>query len=101
MNFGLSDEALARITSTSAREPRVDRVTLYGSLAKGCFKDGSDIDLSLEGPGLDHQALLALETEIDDLLLPWKVDLSLLQHLDNPEQVEHIRQVGKLFHERP
>jgi hypothetical protein len=44
--------------------------------------------------------LLALELAIDDLLLPYKVDLSLLEHIDNPALREHIARVGRIFWER-
>ena len=44
--------------------------------------------------------LLAIENEIDDLLLPWSVDLSLMGDIDTPSLVEHIERVGVVFYER-
>lgn len=41
--------------------------------------------------------LLTIENRFDDLLLPWKVDLSLRHKIDNPELVAHIDRVGLTF----
>jgi hypothetical protein len=40
------------------------------------------------------QELFALETRIDDLLLPWKVDITVRQYIDNPALLEHINKAG-------
>lgn len=44
---------------------------------------GSDIDLILVAPNLRHDDRLRLMAVLDDLLLPWSIDLSL--HHDLPE----------------
>ncbi|MEB3331856.1 MAG: nucleotidyltransferase domain-containing protein [Synechococcaceae cyanobacterium] len=43
----------------------------------GTQRSGSDIDLTLVGESLEHRHLLQLLNAIDELLLPWSVDLSL------------------------
>jgi len=35
-----------------------------------------------------------LDSAIDNLLLPWKVDLTVRQQIDNPDLIAHIDQVG-------
>jgi len=37
---------------------------------------------------------------IDDLLLPYKFDLSIFSNIDDPEVLEHIRRVGIVFYLR-
>jgi hypothetical protein len=44
--------------------------------------------------------LLRLENELDDLLLPYKMDIALSHHIDNEQLKEHIRRVGVVFYER-
>ena len=44
--------------------------------------------------------LLKLENELDDLLLPYKIDLSMLHQIDDPELLDHIRRVGVVFYEK-
>jgi len=46
--------------------------------------------------------LFEIENRIDDLLLPWKVDLSLRHRIHNPDLLEHIDRAGvKLFETDP
>ena len=44
--------------------------------------------------------LMRLEGEIDDLLLPWKIDLAVRQRIDNPQLISHIERVGKTLFKR-
>ena len=78
--------------------PPIYKVILYGSRAKGIYRLGSDIDLCIEGATLGLTELLAIENNIDDLLLPWKVDLSLKHCVDNKDLLEHIARVGVVFY---
>ena len=49
---------------------------IYGSRAKGNYKNGSDIDLTLYGgKDLTLNILSKMLREIDDLLLPYTIDL--------------------------
>lgn len=75
--FGLPTDVLDQLRAVLRKQKKVQGVILYGSRAKGNFKPGSDIDLTLVAPTMTLSELLALENEIDDLLLPYKVDLSL------------------------
>ena len=47
MNHGLTSGTVDRIRSVLARFPQVEKAVLYGSRAKGNYKRGSDIDLTL------------------------------------------------------
>ena len=55
---------------------------------------GSDIDICLEAASLGMSELAVLEAQIDDLLLPWKVDLVLLHQIDDPDLLAHIQRAG-------
>lgn len=92
--YGLPDETIAKLRGVFNQYPAIHRVLLYGSRAKGNYRPGSDIDLSIQAPTLDLADLLAIENRIDELLLPWTVDLSLLHRIDNPELIDHIRRIG-------
>jgi uncharacterized protein len=94
MRFGIPEARLEQLLATISREPRVHGVVLYGSRAKGNYREGSDIDLCLDAPELDYSSLLRMETELDDLLLPWKIDLAVRQKIDNPDLIAHIDRVG-------
>lgn len=98
MQFGLKPDAISRINSVFAAHPEIEQVVLYGSRAKGNHRAGSDIDLCLKGEALTLTQLLKIENELDDLLLPYKIDLSSFQALDNAELIDHIHRVGVVFY---
>ena len=85
------------INSVFKKYPQIEKVILYGSRAKGNFRANSDIDLTLVAPALSLTDLLRIENELDDLLLPYKIDLSLQHQLDNQELIDHINRVGVEF----
>lgn len=95
---GLSDKDIESIQEVLRLFPKITEAILYGSRAKGTYRPGSDIDLTLIGNELSHQDLLNIELALDDLLLPYKIDLSLHHHLDNPQLIDHIDRIGILFY---
>ncbi|MDN5850418.1 MAG: nucleotidyltransferase domain-containing protein, partial [Nitrococcus sp.] len=94
---GLTRRDRDLIRDVLARYPDVRRVTLFGSRAMGTFGRGSDIDLALEGPGLDARMLTRIATALEDSDLPYKVDLLLRDDQLEPKLETHIRQHGKPF----
>ncbi|MNG09910.1 Nucleotidyltransferase domain protein [compost metagenome] len=99
-NAGLPEDAIQSIRQVLSQFPAVEQAILYGSRAKGTYRPGSDIDLTLKGGLLTYQNLLDIELALDDLLLPWKIDLSLHPQIDNPALLEHIARVGKTLYAR-
>jgi uncharacterized protein len=73
---------------------KIRQIILYGSRAKGTARPGSDIDLCLDGDALSLGEQDELEAAIDDLLLPWKVDITVRQQIDNSDLIAHIERVG-------
>lgn len=100
MKHGLSADTVAAIHGVFARFPAIESVTLYGSRAKGNFRRGSDIDLTLHGKDLTPALLANVADALDDLLLPYTIDLSIFATLDHSELCEHIERVGVVFFER-
>jgi uncharacterized protein len=101
VKFGLSEATIKKIQTVLARYPQVETAVLYGSRAKGNYKPGSDIDLTLYGgEELALTVLLRLMSEIDDLLLPYSVDLSIFHTINDPDLIDHIKRVGVPFYER-
>lgn len=98
--FGLPPAALDKIRSVFTAHPDVEQAILYGSRAKGNYKPGSDIDLTLVGGGLVYRDLLNIMGELDDLLLPYTIDLSILDMIDHAGLRDHIARVGQEFYRR-
>lgn len=94
MLFGLPDSVIQKLRQVFEGDCRIVQVWLYGSRATGKQKPFSDIDLCIEGANLKLNDLHALESKIDDLNLPWKVDLSLKHQINNPVLLNHIQNIG-------
>lgn len=100
--FGLSASVIGKIHGVLAQHPMVKKAVIYGSRAKGNYKPGSDIDLSLfaaEGQEISHRELASILDEVDDLLLPYTMDLSAFEQLNHDSLREHIERVGQVFYE--
>ncbi|KJZ45459.1 nucleotidyltransferase domain-containing protein [Pseudomonas fluorescens] len=96
---GLPVAGVHAICQVFERYPGLTQAVLYGSRAKGTSRPGSDIDPTLKGE-LSDQELLNLYGDLDNLLLPYKFDLSLYRQLGNPGLLEHIELVGRVFYGR-
>jgi len=100
MPFGLKDSVIKKICSIFLKYPTIDQAILYGSRAMGNYKNGSDIDLTLIGSELNLNILGNILDEIDDLLLPYSFDLSLLSQITDQPVLDHIKRVGVVFYKR-
>ncbi|MEX2565400.1 MAG: nucleotidyltransferase domain-containing protein [Cyclobacteriaceae bacterium] len=97
---GLAGQTIEAIQSVFVRYPQIDKAILYGSRAKGTYRKSSDIDLTLEGGALTLSLLNKIDTELDDLLLPYQIDLSIRHKIGNTDLQDHIERVGKVFYNK-
>jgi predicted nucleotidyltransferase len=96
---GIPVHAQQALLQLFAAQPQLQAVWLFGSRAMGRHQPGSDIDLCLEAPELNHGDRLRLMAAVDDLLLPWQVDLVLRHEL--PADLEaHLQRVGRCLWRR-
>ena len=100
MRYGLKEQTIESICGVFARHPLVEKAMLYESRAMGNFKPGSDIDLTLFGESLTSLELGVIEEELDDLLLPYQIDLSIFHRIENMDLREHIERVGVVFYRK-
>lgn len=98
MPYGLSDQQIEKIQAVLAANPQIERAILYGSRAMGNYRSGSDIDLTLQGNQLSVALLLQINHQLDDLLLPWQIDLSIFDQIENTDLLDHISRVGLDFY---
>jgi uncharacterized protein len=100
MNYGLKKEAVEKICDILANFTEIQTAVLYGSRAKGNYKIGSDIDLTLYGEKLSLHLLNDIADALDELLLPYTINLSIFDKLKHPELCEHIQRIGVVFYEK-
>ena len=97
--FGLKTVTINKIRSALARFESIDTAILYGSRAKGNYRIGSDIDLTLKVKADAPSSLLFdVIGAIDDLDLIYSFDISLLHKIDNENLLDHIKRVGVEFY---
>jgi len=94
MNFGLSEKVLEKLITLFGKESDVEEVILFGSRAKGTFKEGSDINLALKGANANLQLLRKIELKIDNLMLPYVVDHVIYNEIKEPQLTDHINRTG-------
>ena len=98
MRFGLKDTTIDKINTIFVQYPAIEQVILYGSRAKGSYRNGSDIDLTIKGKALTFTELMKIESQLDDLNLPYQIDISQFDKINNLDLRMHIDRVGKLFY---
>ncbi len=98
--FGLLPQTLKKLNSVFAQHRTIDSVLIYGSRAKGNYRTGSDIDLTIIGDEISFTELMQIEDQIDDLMLPYTVDLSQYSQLENVDLIAHIDRVGVAIYTR-
>ena len=91
---------LQALCATIASIPEVEEAIIYGSRARETNRMASDIDITLKGNELTYLQLALLDAKIDDLYLPYFVDLSLFSMLKNPDLLESIDREGKVLYKR-
>ena len=98
MKFGLSEHTIQNIQNVFHSFSVVGEVILFGSRAKGNFKQGSDIDLALKGKNTTFDDILTLNIRLDALELPYKIDLVNYHTIKDQNVIDHINRVGIIFY---
>jgi predicted nucleotidyltransferase len=95
--FGLKPEVIEALHTVFSQFPEIDSVWVYRSCAKGDFRPGSDIDLTIKlVPGVSPPStfLSKIRDNLEDLNLIYMIDLSLYNEIENAELIDHIDRVG-------
>ena len=99
MQYGLSDQTINTLNSIFFKYSNIMQVVLYGSRAKGKYRKGSDIDLSLKTSGnFTFTDLMRIGNDFDDSDIPYFVDVSIYSKISNPDLKAHIDRVGKIIY---
>ena len=98
--FGLSEQTIKDIQSVFDAQPNIDKVLIFGSRAKGSYREGSDIDLALIGRDITLNQRLDILNRIEDQGILYKVDILDYQKQKDTPIGEHINRVGTCFWSR-
>jgi predicted nucleotidyltransferase len=100
MKYGLSQRTIDSMEKIFHKYDNIKQVILYGSRAKGNYRNASDIDITLKtDESFTCMQLLRVMGDFDDSDIPYLVDISIYDKLDNAALKEHINRVGKVLYD--
>src|SRR5680860_1891310 len=97
MKFGLKNSVIDKISSVFEQYDGIEKVMVYGFRAMCNYRNGSDIDLTIQG-SLTQRNFYDILHGLDDLNLPYMIDLSQMENINNPDLIDHINRRGKNFY---
>ena len=95
--FGLYDKSYKEVLAILANCRSIKEVVIYGSRAKGNYREGSDVDITILGDPIPKD-ITKLWHDLDDSFIPYKFDISVYNNLKSDSLKEHIDRVGKTFY---
>lgn len=73
--FGLEEKIVENIIKILRKYEEVESAKIFGSRARGDYREASDIDIVLFGANLTFAINTKIFYEIEELYLPYKIDL--------------------------
>ena len=97
--FGIYPKSYLEIQSIIEDCFSIMEVVIYGSRAKGNYREGSDIDVTILGTPTKED-INKLWQDLDNSYIPYKFDITIYNDLKSDSLKEHIDRVGKTFYKR-
>ena len=99
MQYGLSERSHNTLKTIFNKYSGIKQVILYGSRAKGKYRPGSDIDISLKtDSSFTREKLLNITRDFEDSNMPYFVDVSIYDKISNHDLKAHIDRAGKILY---
>ena len=100
-NRGLLQPDLDIVLSVLGEFPNVKEAIIFGSRAKGNFRNGSDVDIALKGENINLEIVTTISYKLnEETILPYKFDVLDYQNINNSKLTEHINRKGISFYIR-
>lgn len=96
--FGIDNKIWAEIINALKNIPEVKKAILFGSRAKGTYKNTSDIDLAVEF--IDSNKKLLLIRKLDEIRCILKFDVLDINKIQNEKLINNIKNDGIIIYER-
>ncbi len=96
--FGLLETDMQILKQAFSQITQIQQAFIFGSRAKGNYKNGSDIDIALKGD-MEQKQLKKLHFQLnEESPLPYKIDLIHYETLQENALKEHIDRLGVLIY---
>lgn len=100
--FGLKQTDLDAVISILEKYSDIESAVIFGSRAKGNFKNGSDVDIAVKGKSLNFDLINQISYWLnEESLMPYKFDILNYHTIDNQDLLEHIDRAGIEFYSKP
>lgn len=97
--FGLKESDISILNQVLASYPVVTEAYIFGSRAKGNYKNGSDVDVAIKGNNISQTQILDIATYLnEETLMPYRFDILDYHSITNKELSEHIDRAGILLY---
>ena len=101
MKYGLPQRTIDSMEKIFRKYGNIKQVILYGSRAKGNYRNASDIDITLKtSENFNRVQLLRIMNDFDDSDIPYLTDISVYDKLNNDALKDHINRVGKVLYKK-
>lgn len=97
-NFGLPERTINELIEYFKTKPEIEQVKIFGSRAKGTYRNGSDIDFAIWTD--EHKYFSRFLGELDDLPTPYTFDLIDYKTLSHEGIKNSIDRDGVIFYKR-
>lgn len=99
--LGLIEDDLQNVVSVLVQFPEVELASIFGSRAKGNYKNGSDVDIALKGKQLTFMIAARINSILnEETSMPYKFDVLNYETITNNELKEHIDRVGIVIYNK-
>ena len=95
-DFGLPQRTIDELLNYFKTKPYIEKVCIYGSRAKGNYRNGSDIDFAIWTD--EHSLISRIAGELDDLPTPYRFDVTDYKALTHQGMIDSINQEGIVFY---
>jgi len=96
-NFGLPENTVNELLDYFKSVPQIEKVVIFGSRAKGTYKNGSDIDFAIwSGENISSR----ISGELDELPTPYKFDVVDYKTLTHENMKNSIDNYGVVFYKK-
>ena len=97
--FGLMQEDIETIINILKDEVGVEQAIIFGSRAKGNYRNGSDVDIALKGEKVNFGTISNILYLLnEETMMPYRFDVLNYNTISNKSLKEHIDRAGKILY---
>lgn len=96
MKFGLKDRYYEELKALYFLYPNIDEIIIFGSRARGDYKEKSDIDIAIKG-NLTKLEIAMIRDYLEESRIPYMVDVVEYSKIVDKNFKEEIDKEGKIL----